>query len=341
MDFAVLLVVERCGPDVIALVTDLEAGGVTAIYEIPIGSQAEPASIKGILPVLLPAQPGKTAAVACGLQAVYDRQPGCPSIVLVDTHHCYQAEDILTFARAAQAQPGCLVVAERSSNADNSFLARMAGSISHRLVQFFLGVPIDDLHSGLLSIPSQAVPVITRQAHVQQNDTASEFELQMMLASKRGGFRIHSYIIKSVSTGQAPGSRRIFSSMGLYFVLARYISTSLLTAIVDNLVFILCYPLVHNLLVSIYMARLVAIVVNYFLLRKVVFYSSDKNARTFPRYVAVVLVSGLVASLMIDFFNAEFHIGIVPGKIIAELLLYLVNFAILNKLVFVHKQPQD
>ena len=101
------------------------------------------------------------------------------------------------------------------------------------------------------------------------------------------------------------------------------------------------YPLLHNVLVSIYLARLVAIVVNYFLLRKVVFYSSDKSTRTFPKYITVVLVSGLAASLLIDFFHAEFNTGVVLGKIMAELLLYLVNFAVLNKLVFVHRQPLD
>jgi putative flippase GtrA len=185
------------------------------------------------------------------------------------------------------------------------------------------------------------VPALTKQAAGQQNGAGAEFELEMILAGKRGGFPIYGHLIPAGRTSQTPAGHMMLSSMSLYFVLARYVSTSLLTAVVDNLVFIFCYPLVHNLLASIYLARLVSIVVNYFLLRKVVFYSTDKTTRTFPKYVAVVLVSGLAAALLIDFFNTEFHIGIVLGKIIAELLLYLVNFAVLNKLVFVHRQPLD
>lgn len=343
MDSAVLLLVERPGPDIDALVEGLQAGGLIAIYRIPIGDEPETGGIDGGLPVIFPAQPAKLSAAACGLQAIYAMEHNCPSIVLVDTLHGYQAEEIIAFTRAAQAFPGCLMVGERHANADRSFLARLAGKISHRLVQLFLGIPVNDLRSGLLAMPSEAVPSLAplAQPALRKNNASAEFELEMILAAKRGGYPIHGHLFHSDARGPAPAGSFILNSMSLYFVMARYVSTSLLTAVVDNLVFVACYPLIHNVLVSIYLARLVAIVVNYFLLRKVVFNSSDKSARTFPRYIAVVLVSGLAAALLINFFNAEFHTGIVLGKIIAELLLYLVNFAVLNKLVFVHRQPLD
>ncbi len=277
------------------------------------------------------------------MQAIYAQNNARQSIVLVDTLHGYQAEEVLAFTRAAQALPGCLVVGERRSKVERSFLARLAEKISHRLVQFFLGVRVNDLRSGLLAIPCAAVPALAPLARPARPPAGAgnEFELEMILASKRGGYPILGQPVQPGPDGRAPAGLFMLNSMSFYFLLARYISTSLLTAVVDNLVFVACYPLIHNLLVSIYLARLVAIVVNYFLLRKVVFYSSDKTTRTFPRYIALVLVSGLAAALLIDFFNAEFHTGIVLGKIIAELLLYLVNFAVLNKLVFVHRQPLD
>ena len=343
MDSAVLLLVEHSGPEIDALIEGLEAGGLTAIYRIAIGDQPETGLTDSKLSIVLPAQPGKASAAICGLQAIYAQDHGCPSIVLVDTLHGYPAEEILAFTWAAQALPGCLVIGERRSNGDSPFLARLAGKISHRLVQFFLGAPVNDLRSGLLAIPSSAVPGMAPQAQagLQQNGAGVEFELEMILAGKRGGYPIRGHPVQSDATDPATAGRFMLNSMSLYFVMARYVSTSLLTAVVDNLVFVVCYPLVHNVLASIYLARLVAIVVNYFLLRKVVFYSSDKSTHTFPKYITVVLVSGLAASLLIDFFNAEFHTGVVLGKIIAELLLYLVNFVVLNKLVFVHRQPLD
>ena len=281
----------------------------------------------------------KTKAAESGLQAIYAREHDCPLIVLVDSQHGYPAEEVLAFARAAQALPGCLLIGKRKSSEDRSFLARLAGRISQKLVQFFLGVPVSDLRSGLLGIPAGAVPALEAQAHLAK--PGAEFELDLILAGKRGGYPIQGQLVQAGAADPAPPGRFMLNSMSLYFVMARYVSTSLLTALVDNLIFVVCYPLVQNVLVSIYLARLVAIVVNYFLLRKVVFYSSDKSTRTFPKYITVVLVSGLAASLLIDFFNAEFHTGVVLGKIMAELLLYLVNFAVLNKLVFVHRQPLD
>jgi putative flippase GtrA len=338
MDSAVLLLVEHPGPEIDRLADGLNAGGLTRIYRIAIGEQSESQGTIGSLSIE-PAQPDKASAAGFGLQAIYVREPDCLSIVLVDTQHGYPAEEVLAFARAAQALPGCLVVGERKSNPDGSFLARLAGRISQKLVQFFLGVPVSDLRSGLLGIPYGAAPFLAVQAPLAKPGV--EFELEMILAGKLGGYPIQGRLVQSGATDQAPAGRFMLNSMSLYFVMARYVSTSLLTAVVDNLVFVLCYPLVQNVLVSVYMARLVAIVVNYFLLRKVVFYSSDTSTRTFPKYIVVVLVSGLAASLLIDFFHAEFNVGVVLGKIMAELLLYLVNFAVLNKLVFVHRQPLD
>lgn len=318
---AILLLAERPGPDIDALVESLKADGLAAVYAITAGG---------------------LAAAAGGLQAVYAQEQGCRSIVLVDTRHGYQAKDILAFARAVQAHSDSLVIAERPPAAEPSFLARLADGLSHRLVQFFLGIPVNDLRSGLLALPARAVPSLANR----NTPGGAEFELELILAGKRGGFPIHSYFLhpgvarQTGKPGQA-AARLVLNSMSLSLVLARYVSTSLLTAVVDNLVFLLCYPLVHNVLLSIYVGRLVAILVNYFLLRKVVFNSSDKTTRTFPKYIALVLCSGLLAALLIDFLHAEFNLGVVLGKLVAELLLYLVNFAILNKIVFVHRQPLD
>jgi putative flippase GtrA len=346
MNSAVLLMVERPGPDIDALIEGLEAGGLTAIYCVAYGNQPETGKTGSRMAVVLPAQPDKASAAACGLQAVYAQNNGCQSIVMVDTLHGYRAGEVLAFTRSAQALPGCLMVGERRSKADRSCMARLAGKISHRLVQFFLGVSVNDLRSGLLAIPYGAAPALAglvpmAQPAAQSNGAGDEFELEMILASKRGGYPIRGQLVQSSPGGPATAGLFMLNSMSLYFVMARYVSTSLLTAVVDNLVFVVCYPLIHNLLASIYLGRLVAILVNYFLLRKVVFYSSDKTTRTFPRYIALVLVSGLAAVLLIDFFNAKFHTGIVLGKIMAELLLYLINFAVLNKLVFVHRQPLE
>ena len=350
MEFAVLLLVERPGPHIDALVESLEAGGLAAIYGIALKDQAGTGPTNTRSPVslpreaalqALPAQPDKAAAAAYGLEAVYSREKSCQSILLVDTTRHYRAEDILAILQAALARPGRLVVGERSPDRQSPFIARLVDGLSRQLTRLFMGVPLSDLRSGLLAIPTRAVPALVRWTAQLRDSSRGEFELELILACKRSGFPIYGHLIQSGAASRVPASHVILNSMSLYFVLARYVSSSLLTAVVDNLVFLLSYPWIHNLLVCIYLARLVAILVNYFLLRKVVFFSSDKTTRTFPKYIALVLFSGLVASLLINFFTTEFHTGVLLNKIMAELLLYFINFTVFNKMVFVHRQPLD
>ena len=65
-----------------------------------------------------------------------------------------------------------------------------------------------------------------------------------------------------------PLIRRLLASMKLSFILARYMGSSLITATVDYLVFLVAYPLLNDITLGVFLARLVAVVVNFVLLRK-------------------------------------------------------------------------
>jgi putative flippase GtrA len=117
-------------------------------------------------------------------------------------------------------------------------------------------------------------------------------------------------------------------------VFARYIFSSLTTAAVDYLVFLLVFPLTSQVLTSVLLARAASVLVNYLLVRFVVFFSRERALRTFPRFIAVVIASGLVTSGLISLFTSRLHLPVVLAKMAAELLLYLVNFTLLERVVF-------
>ena len=138
-----------------------------------------------------------------------------------------------------------------------------------------------------------------------------------------------------------PILHRLLASMKLGFILARYMGSSLITAAVDYLVFLVAYPLLKDILLGVFLARLAAVAVNFVLLRLAVFHSSDRIWATFPKYILVVIISGGITSALISFFNRQFNIPVVVGKMMAEGLLYFINFAILNGLVFRRHTRED
>ncbi len=119
--------------------------------------------------------------------------------------------------------------------------------------------------------------------------------------------------------------------------LLRYMGSSAVTAAVDYLVFLGVYSSSSNLVTSVFMARAASVLVNYSLLKLGVFHSKEPVQRTFPRYLLVVIVSGVLAGyLLIPFLQKSLELPTLLAKAGAEGILYMVNLLVISRLVFRH-----
>jgi putative flippase GtrA len=118
----------------------------------------------------------------------------------------------------------------------------------------------------------------------------------------------------------------------IYFVLLRYVASSLVTEAVDIVVFATIMLWSNDLLLANVLGRLVAIWVQFTLLQKFVFRLRG-NAKMFAAYLGLVVVSGIASTAMqVQFANLiPFP---VPAKILAEVLVFLFNFLFLRDLIF-------
>lgn len=114
-------------------------------------------------------------------------------------------------------------------------------------------------------------------------------------------------------------------------------ASSLITAAVDYLVFLTIYPLLQKIALSIFLARAASVLVNYLLLRLAVFRNQENILRTFPRYILLVAVSGIIASLMIPQWVNWLNTSVIIAKMLTEAILYFINYIILKHLVFWRK----
>src|SRR5580704_8147844 len=79
--------------------------------------------------------------------------------------------------------------------------------------------------------------------------------------------------------------RTALDSVRIYFVFLRFTAASILTAAIDNLVFIAAYSLSGGIAGSQIAGRLVACTFNYWINKRGVFHSREQNAAALPKYV--------------------------------------------------------
>ncbi len=97
----------------------------------------------------------------------------------------------------------------------------------------------------------------------------------------------------------------------------------------------LIYGLTSNLLAGQACARLISMLYNYSVVKKMVFFSGEEATRTFPKYLALVFFSGAISYLLIKVLTTFSPLPVIAAKAIVESMVFLANFAIQRDFIFV------
>lgn len=280
---------------------------------------------------------GKGASLKTGFNHIACRFPVAVGIVTLDADGQHLVEDVLNVAETLVNQPEDLVMGMRIFNTKVPLRNKIGNSATKYLFRLLMGQMLTDTQSGLRGIPLEFIP---RLLTIESN--GYEFELDMLLASKYSGRRI---VEREIHTVYEDGNRSshfspLLDSMRIYFVLFRFMLASSLTAVIDYSVFLLMFAVTSNLVASQVSARVPAMIFNYSAVKKVVFYSEQKHSQTFPKYVALVFVSGALSYLMIITFLKFTSLSVISAKIISELIVFLANFAIQRDFIFTRNRTR-
>ena len=281
---------------------------------------------------------GKGAALKTGINVALLSHPNCVGIVTADADGQHLPLDIIAVADELRAMPDALVLGVRSFGSDVPFRSRLGNLTTRHLLRLVLGPKLADTQTGLRGIPASFAKLVLRIP-----TSGYDFELDMIVRAKHHDLLVREIRIQTVYEDGNPTShfRPLFDSMKIYFVLFRFGVLAALTAIVDNLVFYAVFLSSESILVSQGMGRLIALAFNYIAARNVVFLSRQRHETVLPKYVALVVISGLCSYLLIKGILSILEIGVLAAKVLAELTLFFANFAILRDFVFREGGPKQ
>jgi putative flippase GtrA len=276
---------------------------------------------------------GKGAALKTGISYVLSKDPEC-SIVTADADGQHAPEDILRVAERLVQTKDSLILGARRFQEDTPARSKFGNQMSQLLVKAIIGSTITDTQTGLRGIPAKMLQVL---AKLRPN--GYEFELDMLTAAKHLAVPIVEVPIQAIYQPGNPTShfRPFRDSLRVGFVLMRFSLLSLATALLDNAVF---FVLNHNgasVLAAQVAARTASVLFNYPLARRSVFLSSDSHKKAFPLYVLLVIVSGSVSYALLTFFHAVFGWPVLASKLVAESILFLVNFIVQRDFIFIRR----
>jgi putative flippase GtrA len=118
-------------------------------------------------------------------------------------------------------------------------------------------------------------------------------------------------------------------------VALRYGSAALASTIVDNIAFYLFFTGLGWIFLAQTLARTIAVLFNYAVVRKIVFSSDERHGILLPRYLLLVVANLIVSYAGIRILAGASRAAVIPAKIVVETALFGANFLIQRAFVFV------
>ena len=229
---------------------------------------------------------GKGQALKTGFNHALLHWPDSIGVVTLDADGQHLPEDVEAVGRALDAEPNRLVLGCRSfhrRNRDIPWRSRWGNRATCLAMRLFTGLAVSDTQTGLRGVPLSMLPVLLRLKAMRY-----EYETDMLLTAKRHNVPLREVPIRTVYEEGNPTSHfnPLWDSMRIYFMLLRFSSVSLLTALLDYALFaalIVFFPL----WLALPLARITAAVFQFVMSARYVFFARGRRWPFLLRYALV------------------------------------------------------
>ncbi len=275
---------------------------------------------------------GKGAALKTGLNYIACEFPDAVGVVTIDADGQHTTQDACRVGKALLECPNKLIVGGRKFGEATPMRSFLGNFFTRHIFKAITGLDLFDTQSGLRGIPSAMIKDLLT---IEVN--GYEFELDMLMRSTHWGFSVLEIPIQTVylEGNQYSSFRPLWDSLRIYFVLFRFTIIAILSALVDYGIFILIYYLAYpSVLLSLACGRIVSITFNYLNVRHYAFRAKMSHWKTLPKYLVLACFSGIMAWLLITGFMTRLHWHVVMAKIVAEAIMFIVNFMIQRDFIF-------
>jgi putative flippase GtrA len=273
---------------------------------------------------------GKGAALKRGIGVALRHFPHLSGIVTLDADGQHKVCDIERVYRRISTHPHELVLGVRSFGPGVPLRSRLGNRLTSAVFELVSGNPVKDTQTGLRGISRQLA-----QRCLSLSTSRYEFEFDMLLTASKTGTPLHQIPIETIYIDGNAGSHfnPILDSLRIYFVLLRFLASSLVVAALDIVLFGALYSSTGNILVSVAAGRITIGVLNFTVNRQFVFRSRRPIVFEAVTYAANLTLMGGLCVAWIELL-ISMHFNPFLAKAVSECSLFFLNFYFQRTAVF-------
>ena len=275
---------------------------------------------------------GKGAALKTVFNHILTVYPDIEGVVTLDSDGQHLTEDCMRVLHTLEDADNGFVLGYREFSTDIPLKSYMGNTISKFIYKIILGKQFKDTQTGLRGLNKAFMKVCLK---IKSNRFEFETEQLALVVNRCTIIEIPIETVY-ISENKASSFRPLVDSFRIYFVLFRYGLSSIITAVVDFIVFMIAVFLDTGVFTANILARTVSIGVQFNLLDKFVFNTRSKW-KSFILFVLYVYSMGMISALIQMKLIESLHISVLVVKVVVEGILFFVNFAFLRLYIFTKK----
>jgi glycosyltransferase involved in cell wall biosynthesis len=284
---------------------------------------------------------GKGQALKTAFNYCLNEFPQSIGFVTADADGQHKSQDIASVFQEFIKNPASLCLGARKFNQNVPFRSLFGNSLTRKILSFTTGLQLRDTQTGLRGIPRK---LATRCLKV--SSSGYEFELDMLLKAREEKLPIREVTIETIyeNNNQSSHFNPVVDSLKIYFVFLRFISSSLLAATLDAILFAFIFRQTQSIGIGLVAGRVIIGGGNYFINKTFVFHSKRSVGHEALEFALLTFSLMLISFCMINIFSSALGISVYLSKIFAECLVFLMNFSFQRWVIFrrsVDEEPSN
>lgn len=268
----------------------------------------------------------------------------CSGVVLADDDCQHRIEDIKKCAEEMLKTPKSLILGTRNFNQSNvPFKSKWGNKITSFVFKTLCGINCSDTQTGLRALSNEIILKFT-----DISGERFEYETNVLLMTKEFDIPLKEVPIETVyiENNRSSHFNPIKDSLSIYKVVMKFAWSSILSAVIDILVYTLTLipfsflGIKYQILIATLTSRILSSLFNYFTNMTFVFKRKKLPSVSMFKYYVLCIVQLTISWLGVSALCGYMHFDKIIAKIVVDLLLFFISFPIQREWVFKNKPKE-
>ena len=275
---------------------------------------------------------GKGYALKSGIKYIKENFEGEYIIITMDSDGQHTVKDAIKLANYIEENPEELVLGKRIRSKEKTPLkSRMGNEITRFVYKVSTGVSIYDTQTGLRAFSNKLVEVML---NIEGN--RYEYEMNVLLECPKLKIKLKEIEIETIYIENNSKShfRAVKDSIIIYKRIIKFSCASLISFILDYLLYTVFTLLLGNITLANIIARIISGIINYILNKKIVFNSKANVYKSAIQYIVLATCILILNTTILNGFVYLIGLNKLIAKIIVEIALFIFSWIIQKRIIF-------